>query len=691
MPAFESRLIRFFGGLVALGLGVGAQAAPHVQAELVAQARVLAPGEQALAVRLTPEPGWHTYWRNPGQAGQATQLHWNLPDGYSASEIHWPTPVLFSTGDITSIGYEGPAWLGVTLTVPQSAVGTQADLTVEAHWLACSDACVPEHATLQLQRAVGSVAEADPQQTAAFASAAATRPQLSSIEARYAVESGHLKLRFAGDELNNVPADSARWLPAEEMLVADFKPLALSRDGNAVMFELPLDEDAGTPTAAIDGLLLAGGHAYPLQAQPGDIPVVASVPATAAPRYLTVLLFAFLGGLVLNLMPCVFPVLSIKAVSLMQGAGDLGHHRRHALVYTLGVVLSFTAVAAVLLVLRAGGQALGWGFQLQSPLVVAAIAYLLFAMGLSLSGAVHFGGSLMGLGQGLASRDGYAGSFFTGVLAVIVASPCTAPFMGTALGFAMTQAWPVALSVFAVLGLGLASPFVLLALWPAAARALPRPGAWMETFKQLMAFPLYFTVVWLLWVLARQAGLVALVAALTGLVLIALAIWGLAGGPLRQRVLAPAATIAALVLVALSGQAVVQPSSVARSAQWEPYSDQRLAALRAEGRSVFVDLTADWCITCKVNERIAIDVASTQSLFADHQVALLRGDWTRSDPRITTVLERFGRNGVPLYVLYPPQGEPTVLPQLLTPSIVADALAALPSAAAADGRSARLD
>jgi len=359
-------------------------------------------------------------------------------------------------------------------------------------------------------------------------------------------------------------------------------------------------------------------------------------------------------------------VLSIKAVSVMEARGKEHHHQRgHALAYTAGVVLSTLAAAVALLTLRAMGQALGWGFQLQSPVFVAVIAYLLFALGLSMSGFVQFGTSIMGVGQSLTVRGGYAGSFFTGVLAVVVASPCTAPFMGTALGYALVQPAHVALAVFTALGLGLALPFLLIGFVPALARLLPRPGHWMETFKQAMAFPLYLTVVWLVWVLARQSGVNAVPVVLSGLVLIAVASWlmhrpGLAGRGLRYAALAGA--LGLLFLPTLD----VAPVAAATHAGAEAYSDERLAELRAQGRPVFVNLTADWCLTCKFNERAAIETDAVRAAMATRGVVTLKGDWTRADPAITRVLSRFSRVGVPLYLLYAPSGDPVVMPQLLT-------------------------
>lgn len=378
-----------------------------------------------------------------------------------------------------------------------------------------------------------------------------------------------------------------------------------------------------------------------------------------------ILLFALLGGLVLNLMPCVFPVLSIKAVGL--AAAHLGAHRRHShgLAYTAGILCTFTVVAALLLVLRATGQAIGWGFQLQSPLFVTYLAYLFFLMGLGFSGVLKLGQGLMGVGQDLARGHGITSSFATGILATVVASPCTAPFMGTALGFALTQPPLVALLVFLFLGLGMALPFLILSWWPALGRKIPPPGPWMETLQQLLAFPLYLSCVWLLWVLGRQTDSDTLALAATGLVLLAFGAW------LRQRHSRLSTSLAALVLLASLALPVVQRQPETEHPFWEPYSGPRLQELRQQGRAVFVNLTADWCITCLANEKLALSSATFRRALADHNVTYLRGDWTNNNPEITELLEHFQRSGVPLYLFFAADGsEPQVLPQLLTESLV---------------------
>lgn len=403
--------------------------------------------------------------------------------------------------------------------------------------------------------------------------------------------------------------------------------------------------------------------------------------AAAPASFLLMALFAFLGGALLNLMPCVFPVLALKVMGLVQANAESPRQRRlHGFSYTAGVLVSFLFVAGLLLALRSAGVALGWGFQLQSPWVVASLIYLFFVLGLSLSGFINISGRWVGAGQGLTEKSGSLGSFFTGVLAVIVASPCSAPFMGTAMGFAVLQPAPVGLAIFLALGLGMAAPFLLLVSVPALARLLPRPGAWMNTLKELLAFPLYATAVWLLWVIGRQTGANGMAAVLAGCVLLVLAfwLWRLGKKPLRAGAIA-AGGLAFLILASplLNSAAGSQTDTDATA-----YSPQRLLEQRANGRPVFLNVTADWCITCIANERVALSSQVVKDAFARNDVAYLKGDWTNSAPHITELLAEYGRSGVPLYVLFPaaPSAPAIVLPQLLTPGLVVAALNALPTA-----------
>ncbi|AXQ30988.1 hypothetical protein D0B54_20905 [Solimonas sp. K1W22B-7] len=684
--------------LLALCPAVAPFAAPvqvdHVEADLVAENGGLAAGgyQNWVALRLQPEPGWHVYWLNPGDSGISTSLKWSLPAGVETGPIEWPYPHAHTLGDLTNYGYGEETLHLVPVTLGPDFRGDKALLQAEAKWLVCKDVCIPGKAALSLELPVvgKELLKADPAWTAAFAKARAELPLATpDWSAHYTVAEGSVTLGIEGAKLH---ADRVEFFPEANDLVNHAAPQRIDvDDNNGLRLSQGLSSYFVEAPKEIRGVLVLheGGkaRAFQLRAVPG---AVAAVPAKAAPvvalpqeppvaqappSLLLVLASALLGGLILNLMPCVFPVLSLKALSVMQARGQSDvEARRQALAYTAGVIVSFLAVAALLLMLRAGGKAIGWGFQLQSPPFIGLLSYLLLALGLSLSGAVHFGTSWMGAGQNLTQKSGSAGAFFTGVLAVVVASPCTVPFMGSAVGYAMTQGSAVILLVFAALGLGLALPFLLLGFFPRLAAWLPRPGAWMETFKQAMAFPLYLTVAWLLWVLARQAGPDALGLVLVGLVLVALAVWlwsrpGKVSAALKLGALALALWL--LWQPALEPGPATQASSATSAEVW---SEDKVAALRAQGHTIFVDFTADWCLTCKVNERAALKTDAVQSAFRERGVSFLVADWTRNDPAITRVLERHQRPGVPLYLVYVNGGEPRVLPQLLTPQIVIDAL-----------------
>lgn len=703
LPYTTAILVALAGAAFSVSAQAAAVKTEHVEAELVSEANALVSGaDNTLALRIEPEKGWHVYWRNPGDSGIQTSISWTLPEGVAAGDLQWPYPHRETLGDIVNYGYGDEVLLPITVSLaPGLTAGAPLSLKAKAKWLVCKDLCIPGSAELELSLPViadSAAATINEAQRAGFAKARAELPQpapadwtlhfqvydsSSPKDFALAVRRGAItsdgKVSFfpyAGDLIGHSAAP--RWTK--------------DADGSLRLSQTLSDYYTKAPDK-VDGVLVVHDgdqdKAWDISAKPGKValvPVSAAKPveelppaAAPSPNYLLVLLLALLGGLVLNLMPCVFPVLSIKAISLVEARGaTAARQRAHALFYTAGVLLTFAGLAGLLLVLRGSGSVIGWGFQLQQPAFVAALAYLFFAMGLSLSGVVEFGTRLMGVGQSLVGSGGYRASFFTGVLAVAVASPCTAPFMGTALGYALAQPAAVALSVFMALGLGLALPFLAIGFFPVLAKALPRPGAWMETFKQFMAFPLYLTALWLIWVLGGLTDRNGMTVALLGLLLIAFALWlwkrtGLVSGALKL-----AAIAAALALLASPMMTKIAATHVAaQGVGYEPYSEARLAELRAEGRTVFVNFTADWCITCKVNERVALASDAVKNAFAERKVVWLEGDWTREDPLITRTLEHFGRSGVPLYLVYAGAAEPAVLPQLLTPEMV---VAALPPA-----------
>ncbi|MBA4216592.1 MAG: thiol:disulfide interchange protein [Methylibium sp.] len=661
-------------------------ATEHVQARLVSSQASVAAGQRfTVALEQTIKPHWHTYWKNPGDSGQATSLDWS---GTQAGPLQWPTPSIQAIGPIVNYGYEGRAALLVELTVPADArPGSRFQPSADVKWLVCKDVCIPEQVSLGLDLpVVASLSEAQAGPDVAQIDewrAAIPKPAPFGVTLKAAAQG----VTLAGP---TAAVTKAYFFAETWGAVAHSAPQALKAEGGGWALELPAGDEPLAAGKALSGVLVlttaAGEQAWAISAPmpegagkgpgPADLSATAATEAasTAAPQselgLLPALALALLGGLILNLMPCVFPVLSIKALALV----NKGNHRAEGLAYTAGVLLSFAALAGVLIALRAGGQQVGWGFQFHSPVFVLVVAYLLFLVGLNLSGLFEIGGSFTGLGSGLAARNGLTGSFFTGVLAAVVATPCTAPFMGAALAFALAQPAAVMLAVFLALGLGLALPFLVLAFWPAAQRWLPRPGAWMDTFKQALAFPMYAAVVWLLWVLAQQAGPDGVALALGGLVLMAFGLWW------RHSSGASAVGTGAAVLcvvVALGASAALRPvtAPAAASAGTEAFSPERLAELRAQNQPVFVNLTAAWCISCLVNERVALSRPEVHEAFAKAGVTYLKGDWTREDPTITAVLKAHGRSGVPLYLYYAPgAAEAQVLPQILTPGLVVEAI-----------------
>jgi len=670
----------------AVAVDTGAVQRDHIEVELIAETMSVQPGAPfRVGLRLLPDPGWHTYWKNPGDSGIPTEIDWDLPPGVSASPIAWPYPGAMPMGHLINYGYKGEHLLPVTLEVPaELPVGDDFVIRAEASWLVCEEICIPGDAELQLSLPVASDSpRLDAANQALFAWADQRRPESVDWPARFSVEGGQLSLQIESEGHDG----DTEWafFSALANVVDHSVPASTTAGDERILVAQKLSPFiAGTPDALPFVLVdTVNERAFELTAQIGDLTSTGELAPTPPPiGWMTALGLALLGGLLLNLMPCVFPVLSIKAISLVDGAGT--DQRGHGLAYTAGVVLSFAVLAALLLGLRSAGEAIGWGFQLQSPWIVGLLIYVLFALGLSLSGLFNFGGGLMNTGQNLTERSGLSGSFFTGVLACIVASPCTAPFMGAALGAAVLMPWPMAMSIFVALGFGLALPLLLLSYSPALARWLPRPGPWMETFKQAMAFPLYLAVVWLIWVLARQTDANGLAAVLIGLVALAFTLWLFGkrdSGPVMsvaRHVSVFAGLVVAVAALAAAARFESGPAEVA-DAWWEDYSAARLAELRADpDTAVFVNMTADWCLTCKVNEGVALNKAEVREAFEAGSVVYMKGDWTRRDDAITDYLAQFGRNGVPLYVVYPRNGgEPQILPQVLTPGLVVSAVEAL--------------
>ena len=701
----------------AFALSGNVVATDNVKARLVSEVSTVAPGRSFwVALEFNIRDGWHTYWRNPGDSGQATTLKWQLPPGFTAGDIVWTTPHRFDLPPLVNYGYAKHAVHLVNITAPKDLKpGTPLVLSAKAGWLVCSDVCIPEDADLQLKLPASSEAGAvDPADAALFTAARGELPSAQFAATTARIQGDQLVIALGKEWGATLPQiKSLAFFPYDEGGIEYAAPQTLTRTQDAI--ELAMEVGYQPPRSGIvRGVLLATEQSgndldvVPMEIAANFSGAVGSQPA-GSPRFapatpvaekatasLPVLLaFAILGGLILNLMPCVFPVLSIKAIGLVEQAKKHpAAVRTKGMVFAAGVISSMLCLAAVLLVLRAGGEQIGWGFQLQSPLFVTLLVYLLLAVGLNLSGVFEVGGGLAGVGDGLTQGESFRAAFFTGVLTTLVATPCTAPFMAFAVGAALTQPPALALCIFAALGFGLALPYLLLSFAPWMRRALPKPGAWMDTLKQVFAFPIYASAAWLLWVLAQQTSSFGLGAALAGAILIAFAAWAYqkskssaAGGRVAGLVTATLAVLLAIFLPVRFADVAAAASGVSAAGahaadEWQPYDAAQVAKLNAAGRPLLVNFTASWCLTCLVNERNAFTDSAVQGVFRNKGVTLMKGDWTNRDPAITQALASFGRAGVPLYVVYnskPGSAEPVILPQLLTPSVVQSAFADTPS------------
>jgi len=676
----------------------------QVRAELLAWApEGVEPGKPVwVGLQLKHQPEWHTYWKNSGDSGLPTQLDWQLPAGIDAGEIAWPTPKKIPIGTLANYGYEKTVLLPVPLTVAPGFAGNQLDVKLKAAWLVCRKECIPQEGEFGLSIPVRSSTAASGQ---LFKDTFAATPKSLAAGASQ-VEAGAkaIKVSLAGlpaalqgktlalyPETAGVIEPAATWQQAWQGAVWTAEvplsgqrsespasmPLVVALDNAAYRIDAPVKGSWPAPAAAavvppaLEAALRANASAGAAPTQAGSAPPVGLIAA---------LLGALLGGLVLNLMPCVFPVLAIKVVGFVQ-VKDQATRLTAGLAYTVGVVLSFLALGALLLGLRAAGEQLGWGFQLQNPAVVALLTALFTVLGLNLAGLFEFGNVLPGRLAGWQAKNPTVNAFLSGVLATAIASPCTAPFMGASLGYAVGLPALQALSVFAAIGVGMALPYLAASAIPAVARALPRPGPWMVTFKQLMAFPMFATVAWLVWVLGQQSGVDGAGALLALLVLLALAIWALTlRGTARTLLAAFSIALCALGLWAI-GPNITRPVPLASSAPaaggWQGWEPGRVDQLAAQGQSVFVDFTAAWCVTCQYNKKTTLSHPDVLADVQSKNVALLRADWTRRDPAVTAALAQLGRSGVPVYVIYKPGRAPVVLSEILSVDDVRAELAKL--------------
>jgi thiol:disulfide interchange protein/DsbC/DsbD-like thiol-disulfide interchange protein len=687
----------------------------HVEAELVSERTALVPGQTTtVALRLKMQEGWHTYWQNPGDSGLPTTLAWTLPTGVTAGPLQWPAPMALPAGPLVNFGYEGEVLLLADITVPRdAAVGETLPLSAKAEWLVCRETCIPEEAKLDLALPVAERSDLYPQWGKAIG---ATREALPAKVPGWLFaargDGQKVQLTLTGPAGAPMPG-KVHFFPYQEGRIEPAGKQAFARDPNGTfVMTLPVANQLAPGFTQVAGVLTAAdGFASggtPVRAMTVDVPLTGSVvagpkPVAAPPPVLNLappvpaadglslamaMAFAFLGGLVLNLMPCVFPVLSLKALALAApGHGNREKLRLEGLSFGAGVIATFVALAFILLAFRAAGEQFGWGFQLQSPAMVTALALLFFVLALNMSGAFEFTALVPSSAGNWSARNRYANAALSGVLAVVIASPCTAPFMGAALGFALAQPAVLTLVVFVALGVGMALPFVLLSWFPGWRRMLPKPGVWMERMKQFLAFPLYATVAWLVWVLGAQVDNDAVVRILVTLVAVAFALWAWRTyrmGAARGFSFVAVAGLVAAAIVAwplfAGGSAPTPPEARAVAGKvdaWQPYTPGLVSELTSGNRAVFVDFTAAWCVTCQVNKRLVLNDGAVKEAFATANVQLVRADWTRRDPQISKALAALGRQGVPVYVLYRPGKEPLLLPEVLQKQTVLDALATI--------------
>ncbi len=692
------------------GKGLAVVSTGEVQAELMAYApQGIAAGQPVwVGLQIKHQPEWHTYWKNSGDSGLPTELTWKLPTGVTAGEIAWPTPKKIPIGNLANYGYDNTVLLPVPLTVAPSFNASQLTVQLSASWLVCKRECIPQEGefTLTLPARSSSAANARLFEAAWAASprtlAAGTGQVEVTDEAKtIRVSVPGLPAAWQGKALDFFPETGGVTEPAGTIAQAwqgarwtAQVPLSTHRSESPQRMPvvLALPESNGQTSQAWRFELPVKGH-WPAMAAPTAVPAAlesalkanAAAPTPApALTWLAALMGALLGGLILNLMPCVFPVLAIKIIGFMQVKGQASR-TASGVAYTAGVVLSFLALGGLLLGLRAAGEQLGWGFQLQSPAVVAGLAALFTLLGLNLAGLFEFGQLLPSRLASLQSKNTSVNSFLSGVLATAVASPCTAPFMGASLGLAVGLPAVQALAIFGAIGVGMALPYLVASLIPAVARAMPRPGSWMVTFKTFMAFPMFGTVAWLVWILGQQSGIDGAGALLGLLVLMALVIWTFTlTGKVRVAAVCLSVLVAALALSA-AGPSVVKlmafgpagTSAVSATERWQPWAPGRVEQLTGEGRSVFVDFTAAWCVTCQYNKKTTLSNSDVLADMDAKNVALLRADWTRRDPAVTAALKELGRSGVPVYVIYKTGRTPVVMSEILSVEDVRRELARL--------------
>lgn len=673
-------LTSLFFVLLACSVSANPVKTENAKATLIASSQNITSGDTFyLALELDLREHWHTYWINPGAAGLPTQIRWDLPTGLVAGEIIWPTPKAIYLGELVNYGYEGKTLYPIPFTATDQFDGTlPATIIAHASWLVCEEICVPEQADLYLSIGPGSADVSDNQQR--IQGALAAMPKTASpdqLQGGFSLIGDQIRFSFIGPLVSGFKASTSdlRFFPVDSGMVKHSVPqrVQIGKEGLVLSSAAGFRASAGT-LKTLDGVLIKGtgksAKAWQISLQEDFSPVMEILAPAPKGGLILALVFAFIGGVLLNLMPCVFPVLSMKVIGFVSAAHEQAPKiRRHGVLFLAGVLVSFLLLGGLLLVLKAAGAQIGWGFQLQYPPFVAGIALLFFVLGLNLLGVFQIGGQLMGVGGTLTKGNGNIGAFFTGVLAVVVASPCTAPAMGWALGYTLTQNAAVSMLIFLSLGLGFAAPFTLLSFRPGLLRLLPKPGPWMQRFHQLMAFPMFGAAIWLVWVLGSLSGSIAIIAMLIAFLLTGFGFWAWKGKTISKS----AAIIAGILAILMIANSVAdQDVSQLPLQAWSPELVQKL---QGEGKTVFVDFTADWCVTCQFNKRASLSGKKMAAVFARENAVFLVADWTSRDELIAQELAKFGRVGVPLYLVYHPGNpQPIILPQLLTPAIVETAL-----------------
>jgi thiol:disulfide interchange protein/DsbC/DsbD-like thiol-disulfide interchange protein len=673
--------------------------ASHLHVELVFPRNQFYPGggnQAGLYFKL--ERGWHVYWENAGDSGEPPHIKWSLPEGITAGALQFPAPKRLPLGPLMDFGYENEVLFPFSFDVAENVKPGPAVLHAKVDWLVCREVCIPGRVELDenvelLRSAPMSGAVTGPDQ-ALWDRFANALPEVLPASDRAVFQPTSTGFRLA--VFSGKREKQAEFFPGDQNILDNPAPQSVTPTATGLILDLKKDPNLTANPAQLKGVLeLSGGRNYEIGATPGTVAAPLPAPIFSLAALARIVGLAFLGGLLLNLMPCVFPVLFLKGLALVNSGAEERHKlRAHGFVYTIGILVSFWALVAALLGLRAAGATLGWGFQFQSPVFLFLLAGLFFFLGLSLAGQFEIGLTLTSAGGSLAAKQGYAGSFFTGVLAVVVATPCTAPFMGVAIGYALAQSAAVNFGVFTALALGLAAPYVALTLQPAWTRLLPKPGAWMDVLKQAVSLFMFGTVIWLTCVVAQAYGAALLLALLSSLLLLAVAGWFLGRWPAKRW----ATVVASLIVIAFVFAGIAGPTELAIAPAasqtqhpaegsaprtgWQPWSADAVEHAVSAGRPVFVDFTASWCLSCQVNERVALEQPQVLQAFQAADVVLLKADWTREDPAITQALTSLGRSGVPVYVLYTPgQSDPELLPQVLTPGIVMNALSKLPRSA----------